>query len=476
MNKIPACISRSDLNKVINNLNSAVAFFDKEGRYLYCNEAYIKVLNFNSLGFTTSNIVGIDVHSLTEKGIIGKTAAAMCIEQKKKIDCIQQSTLYRVVFSTAIPYFDSKGDIQYVSVYVRDESEVYKLRAEVENYEEILSSYLSYLDKNRETYQPRIVVNSEMQAIYDKCAQISKTDISVLLLGESGVGKDVVASFIHHNSHRNKGPFITINSGAIPTNLVESELFGYTPGAFSGASNKGKMGAFEAADKGTIFLDEIAELPMATQATLLRVLETRRVTRVGSVKPIDVDFRLVTATNQNLLEKISKGEFREDLYYRIRGVQITIPPLRERSEDILAIGLSFLNTFNIKYKMTKVFSRAAEEELKKYSWPGNVRELKNVIEQLVVLSQENEITSQSVKIVLHGDSNTDRFDSNTAAVRINKTMPLKDAVAEVEKQLLMKVMSTESSSYKAAEILGIDQTTVLRKMKRYNLPGFREKD
>jgi len=225
-------------------------------------------------------------------------------------------------------------------------------------------------------------------SIADKAA---KTDASILLLGESGVGKEVFASYIHKNSPRAKKPFVAINMAALPENLIESELFGFEKGAFTDAT-EAKAGQFELANGGTLFLDEIGEMPYGVQAKLLRALQEREVRRLGSPKSIKIDVRIIAATNANLQEKIKNGEFREDLYYRLNTIPLHIPPLRERRDEILAIAQKVCKESSQKYGFDeKSFSKEAEEELLSYEWPGNIRELISVVERAVILSEGQEI-------------------------------------------------------------------------------------
>lgn len=228
--------------------------------------------------------------------------------------------------STAIPVFNDLGGIKFVYTVVQDESEIFRLTA---TSEEIREMYTRYMEEHEQTLKNRVVIVSDvMKRIVDQCLQVSASDIPVLVLGESGVGKDVISRLIHEHSPRKEEPFIALNCGAIPENLIESELFGYAPGAFTGASKAGKMGVFEAANNGTIMLDEIGDLSLPMQVKLLRVLENRQVTRIGDLRPIQVDFRLISATNKNLMEKVQNGEFRKDLYYRINAFKLVVPPLR----------------------------------------------------------------------------------------------------------------------------------------------------
>jgi len=275
----------------------------------------------------------------------------------------------------------------------------------------------------------------------------SKTDATVMLLGESGVGKEVFANYVHKNSNRSKKPFIAINMAAIPENLLESELFGYEKGAFTDASET-RAGKFEVANGGTLFLDEIAEMPIGLQAKILRVLQEREVTRLGSSKPVKVDVRIVSATNANLLDKIDDKNFREDLYFRLNTIPIHIPPLRDRAEEIEDISSWVLQETCKKYQFEeKMFSKEAYEKLLSYNWPGNIRELISVVERAVILSEGSEISKDDLFL----ESRKSNIDN-------------------LEKKLIKEVLdSCEYSIENATNILGMSKTALNKKIKKYNL-------
>ena len=241
-----------------------------------------------------------------------------------------------------------------------------------------------------------------LEAALNIANKAAKTDAGILLLGESGVGKEVFASYIHENSPRAKKPFVAINMAAIPDNLIESELFGFEKGAFTDA-NETKIGQFELANGGTLFLDEIGEMPYSVQAKLLRAIQEKEIRRLGSSKSIKIDIRVVSATNANLADKIKSGEFREDLYYRLNTIPINIPPLRERKDEILQIADKFLEQNCIKYGfILKSFSKEAKDQLLEYGWPGNIRELLSVVERAVILSENDEITQKELFLESRG--------------------------------------------------------------------------
>ena len=289
----------------------------------------------------------------------------------------------------------------------------------------------------------------------------SNSDANILILGETGVGKEVLAQAIHKNSKRNKGPFIAINAGAIPRDLVASELFGFVEGAFTGAIKGGKKGKFELADGGTLFLDEIGEMPLDLQISLLRVLETRTVTRLGEHKERKIDVRFIAATNRNLKEEIAyQGAFRADLYYRLNVMSVTIPPLRERNEDIKLLAQDLLNSFREYYKEgPSTITTEAQQLLRSFSWPGNVRELRNVIERSFLLAK-----SKNDHVI-----NAEHLPSELKTKQIIPKNSGTLLLEEVEKQTIQKALVTTNNISKAAQLLGISRSTLYRKMKIHSL-------
>ncbi len=290
-----------------------------------------------------------------------------------------------------------------------------------------------------------------LQSVLSLAKKAARTDASVLLLGESGVGKEVFARFIHKNSPRASKPFVAINMAAIPENLIESELFGFVKGAFTDA-HADKAGQFELANGGTIFLDEIGEMPYHLQAKLLRALQEREIRRLGSDKSIRIDVRIVSATNANLQEKIDNGEFREDLFYRLNTIPLNIPPLRERKEEILDIANAVLQQSCQKYGFeAKSFSQEAKEQLLEYGWPGNIRELISVVERASILSEGSEITPEDLFLESRG---------------VRKS----NSIEEMEKELIKEVLASNDADLEAsAKTLGMSKANLNKKIKQYNL-------
>ena len=276
------------------------------------------------------------------------------------------------------------------------------------------------------------------------------------------------ARAIHNRSKRKNKPFIEINASAIPESIFEAEVFGYEAGAFTGASKDGKIGLIELADQGTLFFDEIAEIPLDLQVKLLKVLEEKKITRVGGTKSIEVDFRLIVATNRDLEKMVQEGKFRKDLYYRLNVVPLTIPPLRERKEDIYELAQYFLDTYNKKYGFEKVFHPQTLELFQKYDWPGNVRELENLVERLIVTTEGKVIHPEQLPMHNFLENMNDDASWNIEMFEENG-LKLKEVIEEVEKKWLQRAYRQYKTTYEMAEALGISQATVVRKLKKYGI-------
>lgn len=356
------------------------------------------------------------------------------------------------------PLFDKEQQIHTVVVNVKDMTEMERLRDELARAKEALSS-LHTSQENNFIYQ-----SETMTHLIETVKQVASVDVTVLITGESGVGKGEIANLIRIFSPRKDKPFVRVNCGAIPESLIESELFGYVPGAFTGASKKGKKGYFEQADQGTIFLDEIGELPQNVQVKLLTVLQDKEITRIGAENPQQVDIRIIAATNKDLKALVAEGLFREDLYYRLNVMPIYAPPLREREEDIPSMVEYYTGFFNEKYNKSLFFTEDAIRAFSEYHWPGNVRELVNIIERAFVTATTSTIEYKDVLNLLQINRIEGSADSN---LHVNKVIPLKDAIEELEKQLITKALRKGKSYRQAAKLLDVNVSTVSRKMKKY---------
>lgn len=423
---------------------------DTKGKIFYANPAVSRIS-----GEDLSRIVGHTIKSMIRKGVL--EVSTKNITNKDHITFLQRTITGKEVFITSKPVYDDNGEILYYVANYRDLSTLNKLfdqhiKATVLKEEELER----YRDRQRKTGDI-ISISKSMNELKEKIEKIAATDATVLIIGETGTGKELIAKTIHNLSSRNQHAYITINCGAIPENLFESELFGYEKGAFSGA-NSSKPGLLEIANNGTVLLDEIGEMPLHLQVKLLRTIQTNEIMRVGGTTKKQLNVRYIAATNRDLGEMVAQNKFREDLYYRLNVVQLIVPPLRERKEDIRLLAKYFLNRYKKKYKKHVYFSNSILQVLENYHWPGNVRQLENLVEQLVILADEEIITEESLP---HDIVKDQHFEYNDE--------PLDDILSKVEKNVIKQALSKYKSIRKAAKALGISHPTLLRKMEKYQL-------
>jgi len=454
-----------ELDAIIESSYDGIAICDHEGRGIRINQAHARLT-----GLDASHFIGQPIDDLYEKGIFkNKSITIKALRERRTITSVQKiSTSGKQVLVTSNPIFDSEGNVARVVNNVRDISELHELNEELRESKLLATRYkteLSQLMLERLKKNKIIVENPGMIKLLNLAIRTAPTDATVLLLGESGVGKEVLSRIIHNSSNRaTKGSFIQINCGAIPENLLESELFGYEHGAFTGANPQGKPGMFELANFGTLLLDEIGDLSANLQVKLLRVLQEQEIYRLGGTKPIKLDVRIIAATNRNIWERVQEGTFREDLFYRLNVLPIEVPPLRERKEDILPLTMHFILLYNEKYGVKKRLDPKAIPLLEAYSWPGNVRELKNVLERLLLVTEEELIQPLQVQIQLSKFKT--KFNS---PITVNEILPIQQAKELLEKELIMMAFDCYPSIRKAAEVLGLDHSNVMRKAIKYGI-------
>ena len=368
------------------------------------------------------------------------------------------------IFVTGSPVLDRHKQVTRVVINVRDITELKTLEEQIKRLPAFYQAASGQDSRRKEALKEIVVESPAMLRLLDLVIRVSQVDSTVLLLGESGVGKDVIARLIHRLSNRNEKKFISVNCGAIPETLLESEFFGYEKGAFTSASRSGKPGLFEQADQGILFLDEVSELPLNLQVKLLRVIQDRRCRRLGGVRNIDLDVRILAATNQDLREMVIKGQFREDLFYRLYVVPIEIPPLRKRREDILPMALSFLKHFNDKYSVTRTLGHELMQVLESHSWPGNVRELQNVIERMVVTADAEVLEARHLPSTIYQDP-----DQDWTGLLAGADLNLRRARDTLERRLIGRALAKGGNSRQAAQLLGVNHSTVVRKCQRLGL-------
>ncbi|WP_409300667.1 sigma 54-interacting transcriptional regulator [Peribacillus sp. SCS-155] len=409
-------------------------------------------------------LIGKNVLDLEEQGLFTPSVTRLVMEKKRKVSVVQETKTGRKILAVGNPVFSEKNELDRIIVASRDITETTRLKSELQEIRKITEQYKKELDdfKNKDRFLKKLIYCSpKMERIMNQIRKIAEFSSTVLLYGESGVGKEVIAQAIHELGNRSHKPFLQLNCGAIPENLLESELFGYARGAFTGADKNGKEGYFKQADGGILFLDEIGEMPLHLQVKLLRVLQEQEVIPVGSTTPIKIDVQIIAATNKKLEKMVAEGKFREDLFYRLNVIPIHIPPLRERTEDISLLAFHFLQQLNEKYGRNYHLTPDAVNVLEFYPWPGNVRELQNMIERLVVTADLPAIDAEFV-----GQFLSVSFESKKIKPVITRVIPLQQALDDVEEQLIILAMNQFKTTTKAAKALGISQSSVSRKYQK----------
>ena len=442
------------LEAIVNCSHDGIYITDGQANTLWVNPSYLSIS-----GLQKEDVLGQNMWELERTGIISQSGTLLAIAQRRPVTLEQTFRTGKRALITSTPDFAADGQIAMVVTNVRDMTEYYDLQ---EKYQKTAERYRSELELARKQLlnsSDLIAADPNTLSVLNQVDRVAALDTTVLLTGETGVGKEKFAQYIYKNSPRRRERFLPVNCGAIPPALMESELFGYEQGAFTGASRHGKMGIFELADKGTIFLDEIGELPLDMQVKLLRVLQERHIQRIGGSQNIPVDVRVIAATNRDLSEMVRSKTFREDLFYRLNVVPITIPPLRERRGDILPFIHCFLEELNRKYGFHKEFSTSALQAMERYPWPGNVRELKNVVERVVILSESDLILSSDLPFQAKG--------SHDPLLQAGKPVDLRLETAKFEYQYIQKAYETYKNVRSAAASLGMDSSTFVRKRKKY---------
>lgn len=459
---------RNDLNillKILGGEND-VTLTDQYGVVIDVSDSYEKHYDV-----TKDQVIGKTVYELENEHIFYPSVTGIVLKNKCKTTIVQKNRVGHMILTTGVPIFDDFGQLQYVVSF--NSIDIAGLSTMQDKYEKLKEFMAQYYSEHL-IYYPNaggiIAESQSMKNIIDTISNIADTDANVLITGETGVGKSMIAKCIHNSSKRAKKPFIEINCGTIPASLIESELFGYVPGAFTGASAKGKIGKIESANEGTLFLDEIAELSINMQIELLHVIQNKVITKVGSVKNIEIDFRLIVATNCDLHKAIANGSFRKDLFYRLNVIPIDIPPIRERREDIYPLISHFLVYYNDKYKKNIVLSKEVELFLINQDWPGNIRQIENAIERLIILSENGLIGISELKKILN------KKDISSDIKRMyekNENESLKASLENYEKILIEDAYSKCKSSVQVGKMLGISQSTAARKLRKY-IPGYSE--
>ncbi len=444
--------SKRQQELLFDSMHDGIWLIDNHGITMTVNKAMERIADIHR-----DDVVGKHVAAAMKDLGFSHCVTLRALEEKQTVTMFDDYANGTRCLNTSTPIFDDDGEVWRVIASIRDITELKKMQDRLAELEAANQQYKDKL-KHTDAGHMGLVGNSEPTvALCSDITKAAKSNAVVLVLGETGTGKSLVAQTIHNQSTRKDGPFVSLNCGAIPPTLIESELFGYERGAFTGASSKGKKGVFEQAQGGTLFLDEIAELPLSTQATLLHFLDDLTFRRVGGIRTVQTDVRIVAATNKSLESLVARGEFRADLFYRLRVVVVSIPALRQRPEDVPSLMQHFLNTLEGPMRH-RTFSAAMLNALANYAWPGNVRELRGLVQYL------------------HTMCDREMFDMDDLPSHILAGLPkfthshsLKEAMEELEKKMLVAALQELKSTHKAAKRLKVSQSTVVRKAQKYKL-------
>ncbi|HDN2329761.1 TPA: sigma 54-interacting transcriptional regulator, partial [Clostridioides difficile] len=464
--------------KILEASHDEICVSDDKGIIIYCNKAFEE-----NYGLKKEDILGKNVSFLEDSGYSTKSPIPIVLKTKTKFSLEQDTQTGKKLIITATPIFDENGNLEFTVENCRDITELNNIKNKLEDTKKQVKKYKSEVETLYRTalrIEDTVIMDGiVMRPIINTVNHVSKTDVSVLLLGESGTGKSSLARYIHHNSNRSNGPFITINCATISPQLLESELFGYTSGAFTGASTKGKVGLVELANGGTLFLDEIGDIPQNLQAKFLQLIQDRTFTPVGSLKNKKVDIRIISATNVDLVSKVKEKKFREDLYYRLNVIEIKLPPLRERRDNLVEIIKYYFNRYSSDFNLNKTISKEAMDAIANYRFPGNIRELQNIIQKILLTCTDNHITIDDLPNILTKNIHITNNGNKTHISQINKVI-ISDSkstnyknknfdtlIKEYEKNIILDAYEKFGSSYKVAKHLEISQSKANRLIRKY---------
>ena len=445
--------------RVLDSLSDGIFITDSVGTTLRVNRMYEQLT-----GIKMEEVRGKNVRALVGEGVFDRILNPQIVKSGKPATHVQQLRDGKKVILSGFPVFDESGALCLVVTFVRDITMLTQLNEQMAEQKQLINQIndqLAYVAQSQSRVLTPVFASPAMQEVVNLLTRLAPTDATILILGETGVGKDVFARLTHDLSERHDKLMLKVDCGGISETLTESEMFGYMPGAFTGASSKGKAGYFEIADGSTVFLDELGELPLTMQTRLLRVLQDGEILRVGSTTPRKVDVRIIAATNRNLAESVDAGTFRRDLYYRLNVATVHIPPLRERAEDVRPLAEYFLQQFTAKYRKSMAFMDITLDMLAHYAWPGNVRELQNLVHSLVITRNSALISPRDLPPHISGASAGESCYNDDI---LTAHRPLRDIMAEIERNFLLRAIEMHGSVQKVADIFQINRSTVFRKI------------
>ncbi len=448
-------INNEEILALLDSIQDGIIIDDKDGYTLWINKAAEEQYNIKK-----EDVLGKNIVELEDNGVFSPSVARLAIEKNKSVSILHSNKEGKKLLTTGTPIYNDENEITKILSTSRDITELLQVKNRLED----VQTALDELKFQKKTYYGDIIANSPvMYNVLQLAKRLSQIDSTVLITGESGVGKGVLAKLLHEIGKRKAHTLVKVNCGAIPESLIESELFGYEAGAFTGSRKDGKIGLFENAQNGTIFLDEISELPFHLQVKILQVIQDKEIQRVGSLKTIPINVRIIAASNRDLQALVGEGKFREDLFYRLNVVPINIPPLRERQEDIIPMTRHFLQKYNNKFNEKKRIDPNTIAMLIKYHWPGNVRELENIIERLVITTKGSIILPNNLPSYIFEESR------HSGEITLSPIMNLTKALEETEKQLLKNASEKYRTTREIAKALGVSQPTIVRKLNKYNI-------
>lgn len=443
------------LVELLDALHDGIYVTDGDGVTLKVNRAYERLT-----GLKAEALVGRRMVDLVREGIISRSASLRVLQDRAPFSVMQRLGNGKRLLVSASPIFGEGRSVRYVVSVVRDMTELLRMKHERDELQQLkqlrTSTAKLHAGEQDELLQSPSVLGDP--ALYALARRVASRDVKVLIQGETGVGKTLLARFIHNASERAAEPFLALNCGAMPEHLIEAELFGYAPGAFTGASAKGKRGLLELANRGTVFLDEIGDLPLSLQIKLLKVIEENRFIPVGGLELREVDVRIITATHRNLRQMVEEGTFRADLFYRLNVVPLQLMPLRERRTEIAPLLRHYLDHFNRIHGQQLEWDLEAMDWLMEYRWPGNIRELINLVERLVVTCDGERIES----LDLPSEYRSVGTDSSP-----DTGLPLRRVVELAERAAIRRALQMYGTTRGAAKALGVSQATIVQKMKRW---------
>ena len=440
--------STEDLFSVIEAIHDNVAIVDHNGVMRWVSSCFER-----NYGISRDRVIGRTTYELEAEKVFSPSVAALVLKTRRVVTLTEatRSGQYNIV--TGVPIYDDDGDVSFVVSYSVDMRYSRRLHEEYQKISALVSP-------NAPQTSGGLPFSGTMRAIAATIEKLAKVNTTVLITGESGVGKNVVARLVHHLSDRTNGPLVEINCAGIPAPLLESELFGYEAGAFTGASHKGKEGRIALADKGTLFLDEIGDMPFDMQVKLLRVLQSGEIQRVGGLRTVPVDLRIISATNKDLKQAIAQHQFRADLYYRISTLSILVPPLRERAEDILPLAEHFIHRHELRLNRHPVpLPQETAEAILRYPWPGNIRQLESAVERAVHLAEGGALLPEHFGIA-------DLMENRRPAA----PAPAQATLEDIERQAIAAALVRFGGNIsQTAFALGVSRPTLYRKMSKYGL-------